>query len=87
MPMVLLRAYVRMLPQLNAERTLARISEVMVGTGSMEQRDAQRILRSLHREINGDQPPPKPMTEEERIAAIQAQGLFQVELVPVKPSE
>jgi len=82
-PLCLVRAYIKMIPRLRAEQALNNISEVMLGSGTMEHRAAQGALRDLQMEAQGESSEPRKLTEEERVQAIRSQGLFEVEVVPV----
>lgn len=84
MPLSVLNAYTRMLPRVRAEHALQNVSEVMIGTGSMEKRYAERALNEWEREAAGPVKFDSPLvrTEEERIELYRETGFFQVEVVP-----
>lgn len=52
-PGALVRAFMAMLPRLDAEEALGRASVQALGSGSMKKRDAMKLERQLRRAANG----------------------------------
>lgn len=71
MPLRLLRAYADMLSRLQAEETLQAVTAVALGTGSLRQHEARRLLSTLTRQARGYQATPaRPLVRTAQEAAV-----------------
>ena len=57
MPYALVKAFIAMLPRLQAEEQLAAIESAQLGGGLVEQKDMQRRVHALEREALGGRRP------------------------------
>jgi hypothetical protein len=62
-----------MLPRIEAQESLSRITDMAIAVGSMKEGERDRVLRSLQRTARGPQKP-KPMTPEESLSRLLAMG-------------
>lgn len=80
-PLKWLRAYIDQLPRLQAQQSMQRVTEIAIGTGNMEKRDKERILRQWERQIHIVREKQTP-SREQRALVLATMGIPMVEFKP-----
>lgn len=69
---LLFHAYAAMLPRLQAEESLRRVTEYAIGSGAADKHERQRVMRAWERHAEGPRP---TMTPEQLTQQAQAMGI------------
>jgi len=71
----LLMAFVREMPRLRAQESLRRVTEFAVGSGAMEKRDRERVVREWQAEAGGGAAPARRQTLTQGLGSLAALGI------------